>query len=123
MREDLPLCEVVGSMALQAAFNDQRFSPLSKDELAQVTIEISALTPYKPIKSEAEIILGRDGVVIRKSGKQAVFLPQVATEQGWNKEELLDNLCRKAGLQAGDWKQGAQLSTFQAEVFDESEFK
>ncbi|MDR3625376.1 MAG: AmmeMemoRadiSam system protein B [Ignavibacteriaceae bacterium] len=123
MREDLPLCEVVGSMALQAAFNDQRFNPLSKDELSQVTIEISALTPYKPIKSDAEIILGRDGVVIRKSGKQAVFLPQVATEQGWNKEELLDNLCRKAGLQAGDWKQGAQLSTFQAEVFDESEFK
>jgi AmmeMemoRadiSam system protein B/AmmeMemoRadiSam system protein A len=123
MREDLPLCEVVGSMALQSAFNDQRFSPLSKEELLQVTIEISALTPYKLIKSEAEILLGRDGVVLKKGGKQAVFLPQVAAEMGWNKEELLDNLCRKAGLQAGDWKQDAQLSTFQAEVFDESEFK
>jgi AmmeMemoRadiSam system protein B/AmmeMemoRadiSam system protein A len=123
MREDLPLCEVVGSMALQSAFNDQRFYPLSKDELSQIDIEISALTPYKPIKSEAEIILGRDGVVLKKGGKQAVFLPQVATEMGWNKNVLLDNLCLKAGLQAGDWKQGAQLSTFQAEVFDESEFK
>lgn len=123
MREDLPLCEVVGSMALQSAFNDQRFSPLSEEELPQLEIEISALTPYKTIKSEAEIFLGRDGVVIKKGGKQAVFLPQVATEMGWNKEELLDNLCKKAGLQAGDWKQDAQLSTFQAEVFDESEFK
>jgi MEMO1 family protein len=123
MREDMPLCEVVGSMALQSAFNDQRFNPLSINELSQVEIEISALTPYMPIKSEGEIILGRDGVVVKKGGKQAVFLPQVAKEMGWNKEELLDNLCRKAGLQAGEWKQDAQLSTFQAEIFDESEFK
>jgi len=123
MREDLPLCEVVGSMALQSAFNDQRFNPLSESELSKVEIEISALTPYKVIKGDAEIILGRDGVVLKKGGKQAVFLPQVATEMGWNKEELLDNLCKKAGLQAGDWKEDAQLYTFQAEVFDESEFK
>jgi AmmeMemoRadiSam system protein A len=123
MREDLPLCEVVGSMALQSAFNDQRFSPLSEEEMSKVDIEISALTPYRLIKSDAEIILGRDGVVIKKGGKQAVFLPQVASEMGWNKEELLDNLCKKAGLQAGDWKQDAQLYTFQAEVFDESRFR
>ena len=123
MREDLPLCEVVGSMALQSAFNDQRFSPLSESELSKVDIEISALTPYKLIKSEAEIILGRDGVVIKKGRKQAVFLPQVASEMGWNKEELLDNLCKKAGLQTGDWKQDAQLYTFQAEVFDETGIK
>jgi len=73
MREDLPLCEVVGSMALQSAFNDQRFNPLSEDELSQVDIEISALTPYKLIKSEAEIILGRDGVVLKKGVKQGSF--------------------------------------------------
>jgi AmmeMemoRadiSam system protein B/AmmeMemoRadiSam system protein A len=123
MREDLPLCEVVGSMALQSAFNDQRFNPLSETELSKVDIEISALTPYKLIKSEGEIILGRDGVVIKKEGKQAVFLPQVAGEMGWSKEELLDNLCKKAGLQAGDWKLDAQLFTFQAEVFDEAGIK
>ena len=85
-------------------------------------IEISVLTPYKLISNADEIILGRDGVVVRKNNRQAVFLPQVATEMNWNKEQLLENLCRKAGLQSDDWKD-AQLFTFQAEVFEESEFK
>lgn len=122
MREDLPLCEVVGSMAIQSAFNDTRFYPLSLDELSKTEIEISVLTPYKLISNADEIILGRDGVVVRKNNRQAVFLPQVATEMNWNKEQLLENLCRKAGLQSDDWKD-AQLFTFQAEVFEESEFK
>ena len=57
-----------------------------------------------------------------KNGRKAVFLPQVATEMGWNKIDLLDNLCRKAGLPAGSWH-NAELSTFQAKIFEESEFK
>ncbi len=122
MREDLPLCEVVGTMAIQSAFNDQRFYPLTREEFQKVEIEISVLTPAKPISNYTEIVLGRDGVVIKKSGRQAVFLPQVAAEMNWNREELLDNLCRKAGLLPGDWKD-AQLLTFQAEVFEESQFK
>ncbi|MCL5030295.1 MAG: AmmeMemoRadiSam system protein B [Bacteroidetes bacterium] len=122
MQEDLPLCEVVGSMAIQSAFNDSRFYPLTLDELLKTQIEISVLTPYKLIGSSDEIVLGRDGVVIRKNNRQAVFLPQVATEMNWNKEQLLENLCRKAGLQSDDWKD-AQLFTFQAEVFEESEFR
>ena len=122
MREDMPLCEVVGTMAIQSAFNDQRFYPLTWDEFQKVEIEISVLTPAKPIENYTEIVLGKDGVVIKKSGRQAVFLPQVATEMNWDREELLDNLCRKAGLLPGDWKD-AQLFTFQAEVFEESQFK
>lgn len=122
MREDMPLCEVVGSMAIQSAFNDQRFSPLSLDELQKSEIEISVLTPAKPIGNYTEIVLGRDGVVIKKGGRQAVFLPQVAAEMNWDREELLDNLCRKAGLLPDDWKD-AQLLTFQAQVFEESQFK
>ncbi len=122
MKEDLPLCEVVGAMAIQSAFNDTRFYPLTMDELSKVEIEISVLTPYQPIKNADEIILGHDGVVVRKDNRQAVFLPQVATEMNWNKEQLLENLCRKAGLQPDDWKD-AQLFTFQAEVFEESEFR
>jgi AMMECR1 domain-containing protein len=67
--------------------------------------------------------VGRDGVILRKSGRSAVFLPQVATEQGWGRDQMLDQLCMKAGLPAGSWKQGAQFLTFQAEVFSETDIK
>jgi hypothetical protein len=120
---DVPLCKLVGAMALQAAFNDRRFQPLTFDELNDTEIEISVLTPMKKVAGAADIVVGRDGVLLSKEGRSAVFLPQVATEQGWNREELLDNLCLKAGLTAGSWKAGAQLSIFQAVVFSESEFK
>jgi AmmeMemoRadiSam system protein B/AmmeMemoRadiSam system protein A len=121
MSEDTPLCTMVGAMALQAAFNDTRFSPLTKEELSQVEIEISVLTPFTQIKSADEIKLGRDGVIVKKGNKQAVFLPQVANETGWSKEKFLDQLCYKAGLNAGDWKV-AELFTFQADVFSEADF-
>ena len=122
MAETTPLCTVVGSMALQAAFNDSRFTPLTQDELPKIEFEISVLTPFMLVKSADEIVLGRDGVVIKKGDKQAVYLPQVATETGWSKEMFLDQLCYKAGLSAGDWK-SANLYTFQADVFSESEFR
>ncbi len=122
MAEDRPLSTVVGAMALQAAFNDPRFAPLSEGELRQVDIEISVLTPITKVGSAGDIVLGRDGVVIRKGDKQAVFLPQVATEMGWSKEVFLDQLCHKAGLNSGDWKK-AELYTFQADVFSESEYR
>lgn len=122
MMEDLPLCRVVGAMALQAALNDTRFLPVTIDELQDIEIEISVLTPYKEIKSIDEIELGKDGVLLKKGGRQSVFLPQVATEMGWNKIEFLENLCRKAGLSSDSWKD-AQLFTFQAKIFEESEFK
>jgi AmmeMemoRadiSam system protein B/AmmeMemoRadiSam system protein A len=120
---DEPLCKLVGAMALQAAFNDNRFQPLAADELNDTKIEISVLTPMKKVAGAADIVVGRDGVLLSKDGRSAVFLPQVATEQGWNREELLDNLCLKAGLTTGSWKEGAQLSTFQAVVFSETESK
>ncbi len=121
MREDRPLSSVIGSMALAAAFNDTRFAPLSEQELPRVEIEISVLTPFTQVKSADDIVLGRDGVIVKKGDRQAVFLPQVATETGWTKEVFLDQLCHKAGLEAGDWKD-AELFTFQADVFSESQF-
>jgi len=121
MSEDTPLCTLVGAMALQSAFNDTRFRPLAENELEQIEIEISVLTPYKKIKNADEIVLGRDGVIIKKGNRQAVFLPQVAIETGWSKEVFLDQLCFKAGLKAGDWK-NAELYTFQADVFSEKDF-
>lgn len=122
MSEERPLSTVVGAMALQAAFNDPRFKPLTEDELSQVEIEISVLTPFKRVSGADDIVLGRDGVVIKKGNRQGVFLPQVATETGWSKEVFLDQLCYKAGLQAGDWKD-AQLFTFQAVVFSEPQIE
>lgn len=123
MMEDEPLAKIVGTMAIQAAFNDRRFNPLAADELKDVEIEISVLTPMKPVGGYSDIVVGRDGVFLTKDGRSAVFLPQVATEQKWSREQTLDNLCHKAGLDFGCWKKGAQFSTFQAIVFGESEFK
>ena len=123
MSEDEELGKTVGNMALEAAFGDPRFPPVQLSELNSLEIEISALTPLKPIASEKEIVVGRDGVVLAKAGTSAVFLPQVAVENKWGKAEMLDNLCRKAGMEAGCWKSGAQFRVFQAEVFSESQFK
>ncbi len=123
MTGDEPLVKTVGAMAIQAAFNDRRFNPLTADELKDIEIEISALTPMKQVSGVSDIVVGRDGVLLIKNDYHAVFLPQVATEQGWNREEMLDNLCRKAGLDTGCWKEKTQFSTFQAAVFSESQFK
>ena len=121
MAEDRALGQVVGAMALQAAFNDRRFPPLSKSELAEIEIEISVLSPAREVTDPRDIVLGRDGVVLKKLGHSAVFLPQVATEQGWNRSELLSALSRKAELPSDAWQKGAVLSVFRAEVFSESE--
>ncbi len=118
-----PLYRLVGSMALKSALEDPRFRPLRHEELRDVEIEISVLTPPAPVSGAEDIVVGRDGVILQKDGRSAVFLPQVATEQGWGREEMLDQLCRKAGLPAGSWKQGARMLTFQAEVFSETELQ
>jgi AmmeMemoRadiSam system protein A len=119
MAPDRPLAALVGTIALQSAFEDSRFSPLTLNELPDIKIDISVLTPMKQVSGPAEIVVGRDGVVLQKGGRSAVFLPQVAPEQGWGRDEMLDHLARKAGLPAGAWREGAQFSTFQALVFGE----
>jgi AmmeMemoRadiSam system protein B/AmmeMemoRadiSam system protein A len=121
LAEDSPLCRVVGSMALQAAFNDRRFAPLGEEELGDVEIEISVLTPMRRVPSADDILPGRDGVVLRKSNRSATYLPQVAVEQGWDRDAMLDHLCQKAGLPTACWRDGAELFAFQAVVFSESE--
>jgi AmmeMemoRadiSam system protein A len=119
MTPDLPLYQVVSRMALSAAFHDSRFSRLSLTELKDVKIEISVLTPYRRVESVDQIRVGQDGVLFKRSGRSAVFLPQVAPEQGWTRNEMLDNLCRKAGLASDCWKQEAEFHTFQAIIFSE----
>jgi hypothetical protein len=123
LQSDVPLAKLVGTMALAAAFQDSRFPQLQPSELPEIDIEISVLTPLSPISGADKIIIGRDGVWLTKDDSAAVFLPQVAPEQGWGRDELLKNLCLKAGLSGDCWKQGAKLSTFQANVFSEEDFK
>jgi len=105
--------------AVNAAVHDPRFSPVVPSECNDLTIEISALTVPRPIASADEIRLGTDGVILTKGGRSALFLPQVAPEQGWTVRETLENLCLKAGLTEEAWREAAELQVFQAEVFGE----
>jgi AmmeMemoRadiSam system protein A len=116
-----PLYKSVIKNAINAAFNDIRFSPVVESEMEDITIEISALTVPKPITSPNEIRIGIDGVILNKQGSSAVFLPQVATEQGWNVAQTLTQLSLKARLPADAWKEGASFLVFQADVFGENE--
>ena len=118
----VPLAKLVGMMSLQSGLKDPRFSPVRIDELDKLTFEISVLTPMKRVSGYEDIEVGRDGVVLRKDGRSAVFLPQVATEQGWGRDEMLNHLAVKAGLPRESWRQGAEFSTFQAVVFQEQDF-
>jgi AmmeMemoRadiSam system protein B/AmmeMemoRadiSam system protein A len=115
------LGKTVGTIALQAALNDPRFPPVEAKELDDLEIEISLLTPLKSISDPDQIVVGRDGVLLTKEGKSAVFLPQVAPENNWSRIQMLNNLCTKALLPSGCWKQNARLETFQAEVFGEQQ--
>ncbi|MDX9867884.1 MAG: AmmeMemoRadiSam system protein B [Kiritimatiellia bacterium] len=113
--------KVVREQALNAAFHDPRFNALDAAELDEVEIEISMLTSPKPVKSWREIVIGRHGMVLSKAGRSAVFLPQVAPEQGWGIEETLTHLSRKAGLPPDAWREGAAFLVFEAQVIREKE--
>ncbi|MBQ7190481.1 MAG: AmmeMemoRadiSam system protein B [Kiritimatiellae bacterium] len=115
-----PLVEAVTARAADSALRDPRFSPVTPRELSGLRVEVSALTPPKPVASWRDIVLGRDGMTLQKNGCFAVFLPQVAPEQGWDLASTLSYLARKAGLPSDAWRTGASFETFQAEVFHES---
>ena len=105
--------------AVDAALHDPRFPPVTGAELPRLEVEVTVLSPRRPIASPAEIRIGTHGVVLQKDGKAALFLPQVAPEQGWNVDETLDALCEKAGLPRGAWREGARLSVFTGQVIGE----
>ncbi|MEA2068957.1 MAG: AMMECR1 domain-containing protein, partial [Verrucomicrobiota bacterium] len=92
---------------------------LREDELADIDIEISALTPPHRIGSYKDIEIGTHGIVLHNGVHSAVFLPQVASEQGWGLEETLSHLAMKAGLGSNDWKSGCEFQVFKAIVFGE----
>ncbi len=118
-----PLYITVRDMAIEAATGDPRFSPVKPEELDDIDIEVSVLSPLEKVKSADEIEMGTHGVIVRRGYRQGVFLPQVATETGWSKEEFLSHLCSgKAGLPANAWKDpDTELYIFSAQVFGEKD--
>ncbi len=117
---DMPLCEVVAEMAIQAAVGDPRFPPLTLEELPEVEIEISVLSPLKKVEDINEIKVGKHGLLLRKGFYSGLLLPQVPVEYGWDKLTFLRHLAMKAGLPPDEWKD-AEIYSFTAEVFSESE--
>lgn len=113
-----PLWLNVWEMARAAAFQDPRFKPLNSLEWPGVNMEISVLDEPTPCPDPAKIVVGRDGLILNVDGRTGVFLPQVATEQGWTLEEYLNHLCLKAGVAPGAWQRPeARLFRYQAFVF------
>jgi AmmeMemoRadiSam system protein A len=105
---------------VSASLHDRRFRPVGAAELDDIDIEISVLTLPRKVDSHRDIVTGRHGVILQKNGRRAVFLPQVAPEQGWSVDETLSQLSRKAGLPADAWRDGATLEVFEAQVFGEA---
>jgi AmmeMemoRadiSam system protein B/AmmeMemoRadiSam system protein A len=117
-----PLVETVSQMAVQAAFHDPRFPPVTKDEFDELTLEISVLSPLVPVSDVSEIEVGRDGLLIRDGARSGLLLPQVATDHGWDRETFLEHTCLKAGLPPDSWKvEGVTILRFTADVFGEEE--
>ena len=115
--EDVPLYEIVAEMARAAAFQDPRFSPVTRDEFNDLDIEISVLTPMRRIQSLDEFELHRHGIYIRKGYRSGTYLPQVADEVNWTKEEFVSHCSQdKAGLGWDGWKD-AELYVYEAIVF------
>lgn len=117
---DKPLHHLVREMAVAAATRDPRFYPLRSEDLDNIDLEISVLSPLKKIDSIEEIEVGKHGLYIEKNFYRGVLLPQVAVEYGWDRNTFLEQTCLKAGLEKNEWKEETDLYIFTAEVFGES---
>ena len=119
-----PLVQTVQNMAVAAGWEDPRFGQLSEDELSGIDIEISVLSPLREIKDISEIEVGKHGIYITKGINRGVLLPQVAVEQGWDRDTFLSHTCIKAGLPPETWKgQDLKIEVFSAEVFGEKDLE
>jgi AmmeMemoRadiSam system protein B/AmmeMemoRadiSam system protein A len=116
---DVPLYRIVQQMTVSAATSDPRFPPVTLDELDQLSIEISILSPMRRVTDIQQIEVGTHGLLLLKGNRQGVLLPQVPVDQGWDRETYLDNLCLKAGLPSDCWTDEPTLYRFTAVVFGE----
>lgn len=121
--EETPLFTSVRNRTVDSAVHDPRFPPVNAGELDRIDIEISVLSLPKKVSDPEEIVMGKHGVIVRRGFQGGVFLPQVATETGWTREEFLSELCsQKAGLAPDAWKdRSTELSIFTAQVFGEKD--
>lgn len=117
-----PLVDAVRDAAVCSAFDDPRFPPLGSGEWPRVRIEISVLSPFELITDVQRIVVGVHGIMVRSGQRSGLLLPQVATEQGWNRETFLSHGCRKAGLPADAWRSPqTRIEVFTAVVFQEDQ--
>ena len=122
----LPLYEMVSQMSEAAAIHDTRFAfnPVTLQELDALDIKISILSPLKKIESIDEIEIGKHGIWVKQGGRHGTYLPEVATELGWNREEFLSHCCaEKAGLSPDAWKTGAEIYIYASQILDEKELE
>jgi AmmeMemoRadiSam system protein A len=122
MRFDVPLWINVRDAAAAAALDDPRFLPVAEPELEAIDVEVSVLEPPVELLDPAAFEAGRHGIVVEKGLRRALLLPQVATEMGWGAEQMLDAVCRKAGLSGSAWRdKDARLLVFESVCFGERE--
>jgi AmmeMemoRadiSam system protein A len=115
------LGDEVALCAVHAASRDPRFAPVAAEELADLSVELSVLTPLEPIDPHDQntIVVGRHGLVVEHGRRRGLLLPQVAVEWGWTRDQFLRQTCLKAGLPSDAWRTGAAVFRFAAEVFGE----
>lgn len=120
---DTPLYEVISSVSIESAIEDPRFNPVTYNELKDIEIEISVLTPFEKVNDIGEIEVGKHGLLISKGFYSGLLLPQVPLEYGWDRQTFLEHTCRKAGLPQDTYKEkGVTLYKFSAIVFNEKKY-
>jgi AmmeMemoRadiSam system protein A len=110
----------VAETARSAAFEDTRFTPITREEAPNLEVSLSILSPLTQIAPE-KIEIGRHGLLISKAGRRGLLLPQVPVEHGWDRITFLEQTCRKAGLPSDAWQNGASIEAFTAEIFSDAE--
>ena len=116
-----PLGDAIIEMSEAAATRDPRFAPVTEDELEEIDLEISLLSPLEKIDDPEQIEIGKHGLVIKNGFNKGLLLPQVATENNWDRKTFLEHSCLKANLPSDAWQlDDTEISIFSAEVFSES---
>ena len=122
MRYEMPLWSNVRDSAIAAARDDPRFLPVAASELPEIDLDISVLEPPARIPDARQFVVGRHGIVVERGGCRALLLPQVAAEMGWGAEQMLEAVCRKAGLPGDAWRdRSTRLYVFESFCFGVAE--
>ena len=122
MRFEYPLWQNVRDAAAAAALDDPRFLPVDESELPDLELEVSVLDPPVELPDPAGFVAGRHGIVVERGMRRALLLPQVATEMGWDEEQMLEAVCRKANLPGDSWRDpSTKLFVFESRCFSEAD--